>query len=384
MKQRGRFLLGLLAGCCFGLQANSLEPNTGLEPDNSVEPNGSRLELNDSYPERYRVRKGDTLWDISAHFLKSPWLWPKLWQANQQIANPHLIYPGDVLRLIWVNGQPRLVKGEADKVVRLSPRVRTESAVTTIPLSSIMSFIDSHRIMSPSAFGHAPYILGDQQGREAMVKDSSVYVRGQLTPGTVYGVYRPGEMLTDRFTRAELGQKTALVGTLLAQDQGGYQMTRAQVGSMKQEMRQGDRVLPLSLDGGIAAFYTPRPGPALDQAYILAMGTEGSVTGRHGVVFINKGHTDGVRSGDLYAVMKPGPGVYDVNPGSSGRLSYASQAGTYLRAGGRPERLPAEAVARIMVFKVDEQTSVALVLDNRDLVQANYPLGHVSDAGFGS
>ncbi|GHA20487.1 hypothetical protein UN63_05415 [Oceanisphaera arctica] len=364
----------MLAGCCFGLQANTLESNT------------SRLELNESYPERYTVRKGDTLWDISAHFLKSPWLWPKLWQANQQIANPHLIYPGDVLRLIWVDGQPRLVKDDGTNVatVRLSPRVRTEAAVATIPLSSMLNFVDSHRVMSPAVFGQASYILGDQQGREAMVKGSSVYVRGQLTSGTIYGVYRPQEILTDRFTHAELGQKAALVGTVLAQEQRGYQMTEVQVSSMKQEMRQGDKVLPLTMDGGIAAFYYPRPGPALDQAYILAMGTEGSVTGRHGVVFINKGNADGVRSGDLYAVMKPGPGVYDVNPGSSGRLSYADSAGAYLRTSSRPEQLPAEAVARIMVFKVDEQTSAALVLDSKGLVQTNYSLSNVSDAGFGS
>ncbi|GAA3710635.1 LysM peptidoglycan-binding domain-containing protein [Oceanisphaera sediminis] len=372
MKRRGRFLLGLLAGCCFNLQANSLEPNN------------HGLELNESYPERYTVRKGDTLWDISAHFLKSPWLWPTLWQANRQIANPHLIYPGDVLRLIWVDGQPRLVKEESDKVVRLSPRVRTDSAVATIPLASMLNFVDSHSVMSPAVFEQASYILGDQQGREAMVKDSSVYVRGQLTPGTVYGVYRPGEMLTDRFSHAELGQKAALVGTLLAGKQRGHQVTEARVSSMKQEMRQGDKVLPLTMAGGIAAFHYPRPGPALDQGYVLAMGTEGSVTGRHGVVFINKGHADGIRAGDLYAVMKPGPGVYDVTPGSFGRLRYADSAGAYLRTSGRPEQLPEEAIARIMVFKVNSQTSAALVLDNSELVQTHYPLGHVRDVEFGS
>ncbi len=365
MKQRGRFLLGLLLVSCFGHQAQGLE-------------------LNENYPESYTVRKGDTLWDISAHFLKSPWLWPKLWQANQQIANPHLIYPGDVLRLIWVNGEPRLVRGEADKVVHLAPRVRTDSAVATIPLSSILSFVDSHRVMSPAVLEQASYILGDQQGREVMQKGSSVYVRGQLTPGTLYGVYRPQEMLIDRFTHAELGQKAVLVGTLLAGEQQGYQMTEAQVSGMKQEMRQGDKVLPLSQDGGIAAFHYPRPGPALDQAYIMAMGTEGSVIGRHGVVFINKGHADGVRAGDLYAVMKPGASVYDVNPGASGRLTYADMASNYLRTGSRPEQLPDEAMARIMVFKVDDRTSAALVLDSRGLVQTNYSLSHVSDAGFGS
>lgn len=372
MKRRGRFLLGLLSVCCFGLQANGPERN--------------EIDLKASHPERYTVRKGDTLWDISAHFLNSPWLWPTLWQANQQIANPHLIYPGDVLRLIWVDGQPRLVKDQDSQVasVRIAPRVRTEAAVATIPLSTMLNFADRHRVMSPAVLAQASYVLGEQQGREVMVKGSSVYVRGQLTPGTVYGVYRPLERLTDRVTHADLGQKAALVGTLLAQQPRGEQVFEAQVSSMKQEMRQGDKVLPLTVEGGIAAFYYPRPGPVLDQAYILTMGTEGSVTGRHGVVFINKGYADGVRSGDLYAVMKPGPGVYDVAPGSFGRLRYADSAGAYLRTTGLPVQLPSEAVARIMVFKVNHQTSAALVLDNSELVHTHYPLGHVSDVEFGS
>lgn len=365
MKQQRTLLLGLLAGCCFGLQAQSLQ-------------------LRDNHPETYTVRKGDTLWDISGHFLRSPWLWPRLWQANPQVANPHLIYPGDVLTLIWVDGQPRLVRQDRAQpgVVRLSPRVREEAAVATIPLASIASFTDGYRILEPSLLRGAPYILGDQQGRVVMVQGDHIYVRGQLEPGRLYGVYRPMEPLTDKFSYAELGQKAALVGSVTALQREGGDVTRVRVSSLKQEMRQGDKVLPLASGDALAAFYYPRPGPTLDNAYIIAMGREGSTAGRHGVVFINKGAAQGVSAGDLYPVLKPGPGIYDYDDSALNQLTYYESASQYLRNTGPAERLPATEVARLMVFRVYDEVSAALVLDGQELVRTHYPLGTLHDTGL--
>ena len=47
----------------------------------------------------YTIKSGDTLWEISSKFLKNPFLWPKLWQRNPYITNPHWIYPGNPIRL---------------------------------------------------------------------------------------------------------------------------------------------------------------------------------------------------------------------------------------------------------------------------------------------
>ena len=99
------------------------------------------LTLKEDYPETYTVVKGDSLWDISAHFLNTPWLWPRLWQANSQVENPHLIYPGDVLTLIWVDGEPQLTR---KKLKKLSPSPRLEEKgepIPTIPLSTISAFL---------------------------------------------------------------------------------------------------------------------------------------------------------------------------------------------------------------------------------------------------
>ena len=78
--------------------------------------------LKQQHPDRYIVKKGDTLWDIAGMFLNKPWLWPEIWQINPQVANPHLIYPGDELELIYLDGKPRLRMKAG--VLRLSPRVR--------------------------------------------------------------------------------------------------------------------------------------------------------------------------------------------------------------------------------------------------------------------
>jgi hypothetical protein len=80
--------------------------------------------LREGVPEVYVVQRGDTLWDIAAHFLRDPWRWPDIWHVNPEIANPHLIYPGDIIRLIWVDGEPRLVLDREPHVERLRPRIR--------------------------------------------------------------------------------------------------------------------------------------------------------------------------------------------------------------------------------------------------------------------
>ena len=62
--------------------------------------------------EVYTVKKGDTLWGISSRFMSNPFLWPKLWQRNPYITNPHHIYPGNPVRLTPLEGP---MKGEVDK-----------------------------------------------------------------------------------------------------------------------------------------------------------------------------------------------------------------------------------------------------------------------------
>ena len=128
-------------------------------------------ELAQDHPTSYTVKKGDTLWDISARFLAKPWLWPDIWQANPQVKNPHLIYPGDVLSLVYVNGEPRITRDQGP-----GPQIRESDAIETIPLSQIEPWLKQLTVVQdPKSF---PYVVGLEEDRLLTGAGQVVYVRG--------------------------------------------------------------------------------------------------------------------------------------------------------------------------------------------------------------
>ena len=170
-----RCILGLFAACLLYGQALAEE-----------------VLLRDDYPENYTVVKGDTLWDISNTFLQNPWMWPEIWHVNPQIANPHLIYPGDNIRLIYLDGRPRLIVDRSNKVVKLSPKIRyldEDQAISTIPLDAINNFLTRSRITTENALEAAPYVVSGHSQRLLAGKGDRVYARGGFDPGFAgYGI----------------------------------------------------------------------------------------------------------------------------------------------------------------------------------------------------
>lgn len=140
--------------------------------------------LRDGHPERYRVRKGDTLWDIAERFLQYPWLWPAIWHLNPEIRDPHLIYPDDVVSLAYIDGEPRLTVRSEDRIgetVRLSPGIReetVESAIPAIPLEAIRPFLTETRIVEDDILDSAPYILATADERVMSAARDVLYARG--------------------------------------------------------------------------------------------------------------------------------------------------------------------------------------------------------------
>ena len=147
-------------------------------------------QLRADHPDSYTVRRGDTLWDISAKFLSKPWLWPEIWQANPQVRNPHLIYHGDVLNLSFING-PRL---------SLQPSVHREGeAVPAIPLADLRMFLKDVRVMDSNAVSSAPYVVGLEEARLRGAVGQNLYVRGlQGEAGQRWAVVRPTRLRTGR------------------------------------------------------------------------------------------------------------------------------------------------------------------------------------------
>lgn len=300
--------------------------------------------FNDDVPDKYTVVKGDTLWDISAHFLAEPWLWPEIWQVNPQIQNPHLIYPGDIIRLIYVDGKPRLVLTRS-RNVKLSPQIReiTErQAISTLPLDMINSFLSRNRVVEPGVLESAPYILSGQNKHLLTGKNDDFYARGDFSDADEsYGVYRNGGPFTDPKTNEVLGIRAKDIGAgsikAIDDDIATLIATRS-----IEEIRINDRLLELEQRKIDANFYPSAP-PENTEGVIMSIEGAVSTGGMLDVVSINRGERDGMEIGNMLSILKAGAVVSD-------------------RVQGGLVTLPPEKAGLVMVFRTFEKMSFALIL----------------------
>lgn len=316
-------------------------------------------ELNPGHPERYAVVKGDTLWDISARFLKDPWRWPDIWKANPQVKNPHLIYPGDVLVLVIVNGVPELRlerEGEARNTIRLSPQVRSSEiarAIPTIPLDVIQPFLTRPRVVTSEEMQAAPYIVQSADEHLIAATGNRVYVRGikESEAAEHYSVLRLGQAYRDPDASAEakkkkqdvLGYEAIYVADAVLQ-QSGDPATFVLAGS-RQEARNGDRLLPASVQEQEASFQPRAPGGDV-RGRIISVIEGVSQVGQYQVVVLNLGAQQGMEAGHVLAAYQAGHEVRDlVSPDPKDTV-----------------KLPDEHAALLMVFRPFERVSYALVM----------------------
>ncbi|MBD9398646.1 MULTISPECIES: LysM peptidoglycan-binding domain-containing protein [unclassified Pseudomonas] len=307
------------------------------------------VQLKEGHPDRYTVVKGDTLWDISGKFLSQPWKWPEIWHANPQVQNPHLIYPGDVLSLVYIDGKPRLVLGRGDSrgTIKLSPKVRSTpmaEAIPTIPLEAINSFLLKNRIVdSPEQFQSAPYIVAGNAERVVSGAGDRVYARGSFDPSApVYGIFRQGRTYTDPETEEFLGINADDIGggEIVAEEEGigTLNLTRT-----TQEVRNGDRLFPTE-EGAINSTFMPSEPKTEIKGLILDVPRGVSQIGQFDVVTLNKGARDGLEIGNVLAVYKTGETVRD-------------------RVTGESVKIPDERAGLLMVFRTYEKLSYGMILN---------------------
>jgi len=311
--------------------------------------------LKPGHPDEYTVKKGDTLWDISGTFLSSPWKWPEIWYANPQIENPHLIYPGDLIHLVYIDGQARLTSERTLRLVpgsgvnaneKLSPQVRVverEAAITAIPLDRIDSFLSRSRIVDDeTVLLKAPYILAGPQKRIVAGAGDEAYARGNFRDLTNFGVYRKGEVFFDPKTKEALGMHALGVGAVSIKSIQG-DIATLNVVRANEEIRIEDRLLP-SEDRSTNSIFYPS-GPDVD-IHGTIIGVEGGVqqVGKYNVVMINRGDREGLKIGNVLAIYKKGEVVIDRV--TNGRVS-----------------LPDERAGLLMVFRTFKKMSLGLVLE---------------------
>jgi hypothetical protein len=303
--------------------------------------------VNPAHPDRYTVVKGDTLWDIAGRFLRDPWRWPDVWHVNPQIENPHLIYPGDIIEMTYVDGKPqlRLLRGSE---VKLSPKVRTtdvDGAIPTIPLDAIYPFLDRSYVVNEGEMDSAPYVVDFADEHLAAGAGQNVYVRSvESKDNTSFDVVRPGDPYRDADTDEILGYEALYIGgakLLRIGDPATLLLT-----STNQEVLTGDRLLVSIKDQPMDAFYPKAPDSQINGSIISVLNGVTQI-GQYNVVVLDRGANDGLQPGDVLAIEHKGEVVRDdVTPER-----------------GDTVKLPDEKAGHLMVFRSFDRVSFALVLD---------------------
>ena len=310
--------------------------------------------LRPGHPDVYTVVKGDTLWDISGTFLSKPWLWPEIWQINPQIENPHLIYPGDEIALVYVDGQPRLQlrRGDAGRTTRLTPsdtvslhpEIRStplESAIPSISLDAIQGFLVQNRVIEPAVLDAAPYVVQGESERLVLGAGDRVYVRGVLTDSESFNIVRKGPLYVDPDSQEILGREATYIGLGQAVAQSDDVATLA-VSSTREEIQIADRVLPTEERRVDSTFHPSAPDDQVN-GQIISVFSGVTQVGQYDVVVLNRGEREGLAVGNVMAIYKRGALARD-------------------RVANETIRLPSERAGLLMVFRTFEKLSYGLVL----------------------
>ncbi len=389
----------------------------------SLAPSADELAINPDNPGKYTVTKGDTLWDISARFLEQPWRWPEIWNVNPQIANPHLIYPGDIISLSYQDGMPVLnvERGTGQVVsgrtVKLSPQIRSSDnvdAIQTIPVDAIQQFLERPLVLDDNELEQWPYVVSSYDQHLIAATGNTIYVRGipEGDDNKRYSIYRQGEPYIDP-KAAKQGQKVILgyeaiyVGDAIIEKLGDP--ASAVITSVDREVLTGDRLVAQSNED-ISSEFIPSSTSREVDGQILSVVDGVSQIGQYQIVVLNLGDEQGIEPGNVLGIYQSGKVVtdrfgpnladrpaekaareaefLDTNPGHASRavrqivnamgetIDAFDKTLPYIankKAKTEQVTLPEEYVGVAMVFRTFSKISYALVMETHGAV-------HVLDA----
>jgi hypothetical protein len=335
-------------------------PSTAASPPDAVR---GELTLNPNAPDSYVVKRGDTLWGIAKVFLRDPWFWPEIWQTNPQIQNPHLIYPGDTLRLVYIQGRPTLTLQRGD-AARVQPHIRSqplEGAVTAIPYATVAAFMSKPSVLAKEQLKDAPYVLATRDMHVVMADGDTLYARGFSSPveiGTHYNVVRVGDPLRDPDDGNRIvgydGIFTGAGHVTRIGDPATLIMTES-----ARETEAGDKLFAGGVDVPLDFF--PSAPKVKTDGRIMAVSDGVTMIGQYEVVVINRGAVDGLAPGNVLAVFHAG----DVIPDTANRGFLNAMS----RLAATKVRLPDERTGTFMVFKTFDHLSYGLIMEATNVIR---------------
>jgi len=308
----------------------------------------TRSALNDTFPDRYTVVKGDTLWDIAGQFLRDPWRWPEVWQGNPQVANPDLIFPGDVLVMTFVNGRP-VLKSLRRETIKLSPTARASSYKDAVPLidpAAIAAYLNAPLVTDDDELEKAGYVVNGFDNRLILGKYDQFYARkleGAPLAGDVFRIFRPGRTFVDPVSKERLGYEAVHVGDANLLKPGDP--TRLTITRSYEDVNIRDRLRPVAKSEALE-FFTPKaPENKNIRGVILDTPNKATELGALSVVAINLGERENMKSGDVLRIRSQK--VEKKDPVT-----------------GEEYFIPEENVGLALVFRTFEKVSYALITDS--------------------
>ncbi|CAD7837266.1 MAG: Uncharacterized protein with LysM domain, COG1652 [Olavius algarvensis Gamma 3 endosymbiont] len=322
------------------------------------------------FPETYIVQEGDTLWDISTVFLRDPWFWPEIWFKNPQVEDPHLIYPGDTLAIIYIGGERRvqiLNRGEDGsvvsqtsqglRIVKVNPRVRSQpidATIASIPIDALRHLLERPIVIDLDTLRKSAYVLSSLDDHLINSINDKLYVRKlDMSNGNGrYQIYRPDRPLFDPITDELLGYQALYVGEsklLLRGDPASIRVTNSE-----REILRDDRVMPMD-NTNFERDFIPRPPETDVSGEIVALLDAISQTGIYQTIAINLGQRDGLESGNILRIRRTGNDIPD-----------PAEEDPRFRV-----KLPDEQVGMAMVIRSFEKMSYALIMEADFPVTAN-------------
>jgi len=364
------------------------------------------VSVRSDHPDEYIVVEGDTLWDISGKFLEQPWQWPAIWHANPQIENPHLIYPGDRISLVYIDGKPRLLVNGDSRNVRMSPGVRKlhREAIPPIEWDAIKNFVTNARVLPPGSFSDLPYVVANESQRITSTVKDLTYVRGLVGRiGEEYAIVRMRNIYYDdngvlkrakhhryrEHLRGDLEYPDTIWNSYMSWRSKnppvlGYEFWDISVGRLvkkgdpatleiqsgRTEVRTGDFVLPIDDHKYDAQLIPHAMTPVPDGMEVIALTQTTYGAGHYQIIAINAGSNQGVETGHVFSAFRPGKEVQDEVKYPTG-----SWAANKTWQGGRVT-LPDQFSAHILVFRVFDEVSYAMVMDGDRPVRERDILKH--------